>query len=200
MQHMTGSAKWQKQARLVIISRKMEASHFGTHVLPFPQTACWLMIVRVGVDKPKVSLFARLHQPLSNRFLLWLWFFPYPSKKSKKRLCHASYCVTQTWKASIFFERWGDSNLCNEKFSTQHRGWTFSPPFPGSALEPSRLTSQRRKSAASCSCGWCGATCALHSHKHKLLALRERTWHNNKHTRASFISSNGPSLCCRDSP
>lgn len=86
----------------------------------------------------------------------------------------------------FFSERWGDSNLCNEKFSTQHRGWTFSPPLPGSALEPSRRNSQRRKSAASWSCGWCGATCALHSHKHKLLALRERTWHNNKHARASF--------------
>lgn len=117
-------------------------------------------------------------------------------QKTKKK---ASYCVTQTWKAS-FFWGWGDSNLCNEKFSTQHRGWTFSPPLPGSALEPSRRNSQRRKSAASWSCGWCGATCALHSHKHKLLALRERTWHNNKHTRASFIGSNGPSLYCIDLP
>lgn len=44
------------------------------------------MIVRVGVDKHKVSLMARLHQPLSNRFLLWLWFFPYPSKNKKKLL------------------------------------------------------------------------------------------------------------------
>lgn len=44
------------------------------------------MIVSVGVDKHKVSLMARLHQPLSNRFLLSLWFFPYPSKNKRKLL------------------------------------------------------------------------------------------------------------------
>lgn len=125
-----------------------------------------------------------LYEPLRNRSRLWLQLFPYPSQRKQKHLT-----VCQTWKPSIYLERWGDSSLCNKKFSTQRRGWTFSPPLSDSALEPSSQNSHQRRSAASWSCGWCGAACAWHSHKHKPLALSDCTWQTHKHT---LSAQNGP--------
>lgn len=147
MQHKTGSAKWQKQAPLVIISREKPKKNLSISLWNTPSSLSSDRVLTyeiVGVDKHKVSLMARLHEPLRNRSHLCLQLFPYPSQRKQKHLT-----VCQTWKPSNYSERWGDSNLCNKKFSIQRRGWTFSPPLSDSALEPSSQNSHQRKSAAS---------------------------------------------------
>lgn len=103
----------------------MEASHFGAHVPPFPSTACWLMIVREGVDKQSVTDVCINHL-LTDSFSGSGSFHLH--QKTKKKLLIA---WQKPGKPPFFFECWGDSYLCNEKFSTRRRGWTFSPPLPG---------------------------------------------------------------------
>lgn len=95
MQHMTGSAKWQKQARLVIISRKKLEKNRSISLWNTPSSlsldrVLTSEIVRAGMDKQKVSLMARLHEPLRNRSHLLLQLFPYPSQRKQKHLtvCH----------------------------------------------------------------------------------------------------------------
>lgn len=161
MQRMTGPAKWQKQAWVIIISRektekensKYPSSISLNSVLSFE-------IARVGVDKQKVWLknwrrllwegeaLSRNPPQVQSYTEIWLWIESVAAPRRTGRCSGpASFSVHQHklltchkpgkphFLSFLFLsESWGDSSLCNQKFSTQHRGRTFSPPLLDSAL------------------------------------------------------------------